>query len=486
MIRPSLSLVSLAVGLSLLAGCASLAPPFHRPEAPVPTQWRADGATATTGGTEFSSNWRDVVTDSRLSQVIELALANNRDLRQAAANIEVARATYRIQRSALTPSVNGSASATRQHTPATASPTGQATTSNSYSVQLGLAAWELDLFGRVRNLSSAALQSFFSRVETQRSTRLALVAEVATAWLTLAADQELLALAQETASSRERSWSVQDHARALGGTSALTVAQARASLEAARADIATYVSRVEQDRNALDLLAGTQVGAALLPQVTDSALAENGASRLVELPAGLPSTVLAERPDVRAAEHTLRSSNASIGAARAAFFPSISLTASAGAASTSLNSLFSGSSGAWSFVPSISIPIFDGGANRARLDSATAQQQADLAAYEKTVQTAFRELADALAVRARLAERLAALSAQVEASQKALELSQALYREGASGYLELLDAQRTRYATQQSLISLRLAEQSNRVNLYKVLGGGADAEPVKVMTSGSP
>jgi len=319
----------------------------------------------------------------------------------------------------------------------------------------------------VKNLSDSALQSFLSTEATRRSTQISLVAETATAWLALAADMQRLKLAQDTLASQQKSFDLTQRAHALGAQSGLALAQARTTVDSARVDVGTYTTQVAQDRNALNLLAGTTVPEALLPGDRSASVAA-----LVDVPAGLPSTLLQQRPDVLAAEHLLQASHADIGAARAAFYPSISLTAAAGTASNSLSGLFKAGSGAWSFIPSINLPIFDAGANDANLKFAEAQREIDLASYEKTLQTAFREVADALAARSTLAERIAAQESLTAATERSFQLSNALFRGGSSSYLDVLDAQRSLYSAQQSLIGLRLAEQTNRLTLYKVLGGG--------------
>ncbi|MBZ8143590.1 transporter, partial [Rubrivivax gelatinosus] len=356
----------------------------------------------------------------------------------------------------------GGQSASR--TPAQASSSGQVVHARSYSANVGVSAFELDLFGRVRNLSDAALESYLATEEAARSTRIALVAEVANAWLTLQADQAQLALARQTLASQRQTYEMTARRRELGADSALTLAQAQTSVEAARRDAAAYEATVAQDLNALRLLVGTDVPADCLP----AAEAGSSAAALVAVPEGLPSTVLQRRPDVLAAEHKLKAANADVGAARAALFPTIQLTASAGSASRSLGELFKG--GAWSFAPSISLPLLDGGAARAGVDQARAALAIQFATYEQTVQTAFREVADALAVRASIGERLDAQAALVDADDRAWRLAQARWQGGAASYLEVLDAQRSLYAAQQTLISLRLAEQSNRVRLFEVLG----------------
>jgi multidrug efflux system outer membrane protein len=461
--------LSTLVAAALLAGCVNLAPVYSRPEAPVPATWPAStGAKEAKDATvSATTGWQSFITDDRLRRTIALALTNNRDLRVAVQNIEKARAQYGVQRAELFPSIAATAGATRARTSAATSSSGESSIGSTYSASLGFSSYELDLFGRVRNLNEAALQSYLSTEATTRSTQISLVAEVASAWLTLAADNERLKLAQDTLASQQRTYALTGRMHELGASSALSLAQAQTTVDSARVDVASYTAQVALDRNALDLLAGATVPDELLP-----AAGMATASALVDVPAGLPSTLLQQRPDVLAAEHTLQGSNADIGAARAAFFPTISLTASSGSSSTALSGLFKGGNSTWSFAPSVSLPIFNAGSNRASLDSAKAQREIDLATYEKTVQTAFREVADALATRGSIGEQIAAQQSLVDATQKSYTLSNALYRSGSYSFLEVLDAQRSLYTAQQTLIGLRLSEQSNRITLYKVMGGG--------------
>lgn len=465
--RHTLALLTAAA----LSACANLAPSYQTPAAPVPDHWGDTPAASTASASSPSTSaqdWTDVIQDAQLRQVVALALAHNRDLRIATLNIEQARATYRIQAADQWPTVNAQASASTSRTPAQASSSGQAQLSRAQSLQVGLTAYEVDLFGRVANLKEAALQSYLNTEAAQRSTRLSLIAEVSTAWLTLSADQAQLALARETLASQQQSLGRIVQSQQLGGSSALTVAQAQSTVESARLSVAGYETQLQQDRNALELLLGTALPAALEPPAQS---AGTPAPAILSLPpAGLPSEVLRSRPDVLAAEHLLQAANANLGAARAARFPTISLTAAAGTASSHLSDLFKG--GAWSFAPTISLPLLDGGASQANVDSALAALQLQLATYEKTVQTAFSEVADALAARATLEQRLQAQQALVESYQRALQLSQARYEAGADSYLTVLDAQRSLFSAQQSLVNLRLVEQGNRITLFKVLGGG--------------
>ncbi|MFK0033282.1 efflux transporter outer membrane subunit [Pseudomonas monteilii] len=443
-----------------LAGCVNLAPDYQRPAAPVAEQW--PGTTASSSNSADIA-WQALFVDARLRDTVALALANNRDLRVAALNVEYQRAQYRIQRAALFPSVSATADGTRQRSVSD----GNNAVSSQYSVGLGVSSYELDLFGRLGNLKDAALEDYLALEQTRRSTQISLVAEVASAWMTLAADQQLLALARQTYASQQKTHDLVQQSHALGGESGLSLSQALSTVESARADVANYQSQVEQDRNALELLVGHRLDDTLLPG--DARL---DAALLVGVPAGLPSSLLQRRPDVLAAEHTLKAANADIGAARAAFFPSVTLTASGGSASSELSGLFGGGSRAWSFAPSINLPIFNAGSNRASLDAAKVNREIEVATYEKTLQTAFSEVADALAVRGHINERLDAQRGLTNATEKSYDLSLALYKQGSESFLEVLDAQRSLYSAQQTLISLELAEQQNRVTLYKVLGGG--------------
>mgnify|MGYP000084109470 FL=1 len=452
-------LITPLLGLTLLAGCANLAPDYARPELPVPTS--LDQSATPSVPSTAKLDWQEVVTDTRLKQTVELALANNRDLRIAALNIEKARAQYRIQESSLYPAVNGTFGGS--------SSSANDTITRKYSAGLGVTSYELDFFGRLTNLKDAALQSFLATEATQRSVRTSLIAETTNAWLTLAAYQDLLKLSQDTYESRSKTLELTRKQQALGGTSRLTVAQAQATTESARGEVARYVSLAEQAKNALDLLAGAKVPAEYLPPATQAV--GEGALALVEVPAGLSSEVLLQRPDIVAAEHALIGSYANIGAARAAFFPSITLTGSAGTASTSLGNLFDAGTRVWSFVPTLTLPIFNAGELSASLSVAETTRDIQVATYEKAVQTAFQEVADALAVRRTLGERLAAQQAEVDAYATSLRLSTERYRSGADSYLNVLDSQRSLYVAQISLIALQLNEQSNRMTLFKALGG---------------
>ena len=477
-----LSLLTLAIGCAL-GGC-SLMPAYQRPASPVPATYPMAGGRDAAANASANANittaadigWRDFFADPRLQQLITLALDNNRDLRVAVLNIEQSRAQFRIQDAARLPTVDASGSGNASRSPADLSATGQAGISRQYSATLGLASYELDLFGRVRSLSAQALQQFLATEEARRSTQISLVAEVANDYLTLAADQERLKLAQRTAQSQRDSYALTKRKAELGVASDLELRQAQTTVESARVDVARYTSQIAQDRNALALVVGASIPDALLPTGLDDALAAMGAwGSRNNLPAGLPSALLQRRPDVLQAEHQLQAASANIGAARAAFYPQISLTANAGTASSALSGLFKGGSGSWTFAPQVSLPIFDGGSNRANLDSALAGRDIRLAQYEKAIQTAFREVADGLAVRDNLQPQLEAQLALVQASVDIYRLSEARFQRGADSYLQLLDAQRSLYAAQQNLIGTQLTRVGNLITLYKALGGGWSA-----------
>ena len=463
----SLTLSLLAAAL-VLTGCANLAPTYERPAAPVPVAYPDEAQSgATQSGTAVDIDWRTFFADAKLRSLIELALANNRDLRVAVLNIEQARAQYRVQDAQTLPTVNATGGGTAARTPASLSGAGTAVTSHQYSANLGVSAYELDLFGRVRNLSNQALEQFLATEQARRTTHISLVAEVTTAYLTWAADLERLALAQETLRSQSESYRLTQTRFELGAASALTLRQLQTSVESARVDVARYTGQVAQDRNALALLLGTPVPEALAPEVLGDTL-----NALPVLPAGVPSDLLLRRPDLLQSEHQLKAATANIGVARAAFYPRISLTATAGSSSADLSGLFKAGSGSWSFIPQISLPIFDGGANQANLDSAKAAQGIALAQYEKAIQTAFREVADALAQRSAVGDQLQAQNALVQASGEVLQMSQARFDRGVDSYLDVLDAQRSWYGARQTLIGTRLAQLTNGVTLYKALGGG--------------
>lgn len=453
-----------------LSGC-TMAPSYTRPDAPVSASWpsgEAYQAEAAKPDQKPVSEvpWRQYFIEPRLQKVIEQALANNRDLRVAVLSIEKSRAQYRIQRADLLPTVNGTAGATIQRTPADLSSSGQARISEQYNVGLGVSSYELDLFGRVQSLKDQALEQYLATEQTRNSVQISLVAETANAWLTMAADRERLQLARQTLSSQEEYYQIIKHRYTAGITSALDLYQAQTAVEAARVDIARYTTLLAQDQNALTLLVGKPLSADLLPTELGAVIA------LQELPIGISSDVLLRRPDILAAEHTLKGANANIGAARAAFFPRIGLSASFGTASAKLTDLFQPGSVAWNFVPQISVPLFDTGRNIAGLDVSKADRDIAVARYEKAIQTAFREVADALAQRGTINNQLAAQQSLTDATDESHKLSQARYDKGVDSYLSVIVAQRALYAAQQNLITVRLAKLANQATTYKVLGGG--------------
>ena len=460
-----LSTLVLALATTVLGAC-SLIPAFERPAAPVPASFPLTAAAADAAQAD-AIVWRDYFADARLRELIALALDNNRDLRVAVLNIERSRAQYGIQRAALFPSITAGGGQNAQRVPGDLNASGEPVVSRQYSANLGFASYELDFFGRVRSLEEQALQTYLGTEQARRSAQISLIAEVANTWLRRAADQERLALARRTLETRQKSLDLTQRSFDAGAVSALDLHQAETLLQTARADAARTVALVAQDENALALLVGTGVPAERLSDGLDQAVAS-----VAELPAGVPSEVLSRRPDVVQAEYALRAANASIGAARAAFFPSISLTANVGTASASLDGLFASGSRAWSFMPQIRLPIFEAGRLQASLDVAEIQRDINVAQYEKAIQSAFREVADALAERATLAEQLDAQRKLVDAATKSFELSEARYKAGVDSYLGLLEAQRSLYGAEQALIAARLSDASNRVTLYKVLGGG--------------
>ncbi|MBB3796379.1 multidrug efflux system outer membrane protein [Xanthomonas arboricola] len=489
-IRMTLTAIAVA---GVLSGC-TLMPRYARPDAPVPERFAGTelSTASTTTDTAIPGQaidianigWRQVFTDPALQQVIALALENNRDLRVAALNIEVARAQYRVERAALLPAVQGTGTANNARTPSELAIPGQPQVFRTYSANIGVSAYELDLFGRVRSLKEQALQQFLSTAEARRSTHISLVAEVATAYLTLAADQQLLQLAQSTLSSQGDSYRLQQRSFELGVASQLSLRQAQTTVETARVDVERYTAQVAQDRNALVLLVGTQVPAELLPQALPDGASVDG-NVLASVPAGLPSQLLQRRPDILEAERNLRAANANIGAARAAFFPSISLTASTGSSSSSLSNLFDSGTRAWSFVPTLMLPIFNAGRNRANLDMAKANRDIEVAQYEKAIQSAFREVSDALAQRETLGRQLQAQQALVDATADSYRLSQARFERGVDSYLQALDAQRALYSAQQNLITTQLSRFTNLATFYKAMGGGwlQSADPAVATTA---
>ncbi|MFC0253088.1 efflux transporter outer membrane subunit [Massilia consociata] len=458
-------LVPLALAMTL-AGCMSLAPKYERPQAPVtqsfPEMPKAAGTPAASATNEAPATlaWQRFFPDPRLHGLIEQALVNNRDLRIAIANIEQARAQFRIQRAERLPSVGlgigGQRQSTGEDQPVT----------SLYQSGLSVTAFELDLFGRVRNLSEAALAQFLATEEARKATQISLVSSVANAYLQLLADEELLRITQQTLVTRQESMRLTQLRFDNGVASRFELQQARSLVETALATLAATQRQRAQDINLLTLLVGAPV-----PD-TVPAGATLASTDLPDLPAGLPSDLLANRPDIRSAEQQLIAANANIGAARANFFPRISLTGSVGSASTELSGLFESGSFGWTFAPQAILPIFDYGRNTAVLGSARAQRDIAVAQYERSIQTAFREVADALAGQSTFSEQLRAQRAVAEAEADRFSLADLRYRNGAASYLELLDAQRSLFQAQQQAVQANLQRLQNQVTLYRVLGGG--------------
>ncbi|WP_248750462.1 AdeC/AdeK/OprM family multidrug efflux complex outer membrane factor [Pseudomonas sp. MWU15-20650] len=464
------SLVTVAVALG---GC-SLIPDYHQPAAPVATQYPQGPAYAAgTGAVSQDAArqaWRTLFHDPALQQLIQTALTQNRDLRVAALNVEAYRAQYQIQRADLFPAISANGSGNRQRVPASITRTGKSAITSTYSATLGISSYELDFFGRVRSLSEQAMQEYLATEQAQRSAQLSLVASVANAYLTWRADQELLELTRQTLASYEESLRLTTRSLDEGVASSLDAAQAQTSVESARANLARYERQVAQDRNSLTLLVGTTLPESLPARPLASDL-------IAQVPAGLPSDLLQRRPDILQAEYKLKAANANIGAARAAFFPSVSLTANAGASSAQLSSLFKGGSGSWTFQPQINLPIFNAGSLRASLNYAKLQKDIGVAQYEKAIQTAFQEVADGLAARQTYNDQLRAQRDLVRADQTYYDLAQRRYRLGMDSNLVFLDAQRSLFASQQALITDRLAQLVSDVNLYTALGGAWENPP---------
>ena len=458
----------LAAGAAaLLAGC-SMIPQYERPAAPVAAQWPQGLATpADTGATAAADiAWQDFVGDARLRELIALSLQNNRDLRVAVLAIEQARSQYQIRRADQLPSISAGVSGTRQ--PKT---DGSGDSTSAYTAGLALASWEIDFFGRVASLKEAALAQFFATQEARNAVQTSLVASVANAWLSLQTNTELLELTQRTLATREDSLRLNQLRFDQGVTSALDLRQAQSLTAAARATLAQQQRLRALDINVLTLLVGQPLPPQLL-QAAPAAQQAGSPALLADVPAGVPSEVLMRRADIRQAEQQLIAANANIGAARAAFFPRIALTANVGTASDSLSGLFKSGSWGWTLAPQVVLPIFDAGRNQAGLQLAQADRAVAVAQYEQAIQVAFREVADAVAGRATLDDEVRAQQDQADAEADRFRLADLRYRNGVSSYLDVLDAQRALFATQQALAQTQLARRQNLVELYKALGGG--------------
>ncbi|MEW6658749.1 MAG: efflux transporter outer membrane subunit [Thermodesulfobacteriota bacterium] len=461
-----------ALVLLFLSGCTMI-PKYNRPETPVPADWPSGPAykeTSSTQGAPAAADlqWREFFADDRLQKIIATALNNNRDLRLAALNVERARGLYRIQRAELLPKVETNVIANKQRARISGAGESGMVTLEEYGVNLGVTSWEVDFFGRIRSLGERALEEYFATEQARRSAQILLISEVATAYLTLAADRENLKLAQSTLASQQAAYHLINRRFEVGLAPELDLRQVQTRVDAARVDVARYTELAAKDENALNLLAGSLVAAELLPGELSAV------KPLPDVSPGTSSEVLLRRPDILQAEHVLKGANANIGAARAAFFPRISLTSALGTASGDLSGLFKSGSYVWNYAPQIVLPIFD-----ARTWSALTVSKVDreiaVTQYEKAIQEAFREVADALARRGTLGEQMEAQQSLLEATDRAYQLSNARYQKGIDIYLNVLDAQRSNYAAQQGLIAIRLAKLANQVRLYAVLGGGGEA-----------
>jgi multidrug efflux system outer membrane protein len=453
--------------LGVLLACLSLPactmiPKYKRPDAPVAAQFPGGSAQA---GLASEIRWRDFFLDARLKRLVGLALQNNRNLRVAALTVALYQARYRIQRAELVPTIGATASFARSRT--TIPPSTQPVTYNEFGATVGTTSYELDFFGRVRSLNRQALETYLASDESRRSTEISLVAQVATQYLTLLADQEQLNLAEQTRSSLQRSFALNQLGFDAGTVSQLTLATAESQAHTAEVSVFEYERLTAQAVNYLTLLVGETLPADL---PLGGSLSEQGT--FTDLPAGLPSDLIARRPDILSAEHALLAANANIGSARAAFFPTVSLTASGGFASTQFSSLFASNSTIWNFAPSIGVPIFNGGANIAALDEANVSKRIQIATYEETIQTAFREVADAIFARDRYVYELGAQHNLVLAEQRVYDLSKLSYSEGVDSYLTVLVAQQNLYTSQSNLITTKVNRLANLVALYKALGGG--------------
>jgi multidrug efflux system outer membrane protein len=466
----------------LLGGCTMI-PEYERPAIPVADSFvaeagagsaapTAEASPAAIGGTPVAAPavrdvpWQEFFTDARLRSVIDLALASNRDLRVATLNVERVAALYRIQRSELFPTIGVQATGERYRIPESIGKDGQASTVSAYTVGLGMASWELDLFGRIRSLNARSLEQYLATEEVRRGAQTSLVAAVAGTWLDLAASAENLRISQATLAAQQDSYGLIRQTRDAGIGSDLELSQAQSQVEAARAAVASFTGAVAVSRNALDLLAGAPVPAELLPERLVAVTDPKG------LEAGLPSDVLLRRPDILAAEHLLRGANANIGAARAAFFPRISLTAGFGTSSPDLDGLFESGTNVWSFAGQIVSPLFASGSLIANLKVSKLDREIAVATYEKAIQTAFAEVNDGLTLRTTLVEQRDAQEALVKSLEDFSRLSDARFKAGLDGYLGVLVAQQALFNAQRGAVGVRLAEQANLVTLYKVLGGG--------------
>ncbi len=467
------------VAVLALTGCMSMAPSYERPEAPIAQQWPAGPAYANAQlNQQALPDWQQFYTDDRLRQVIQMTLDNNRDYRVAMLNVQKVRDAYNIQRAEFLPTIAASGQGSHSGTPETLSSTGVERVDHTYQANLAMASYELDLFGRIRSLSDKALNEYFATVEARKSARVTLIAETANAWLKLGADRSILAFAQETFESQKQSFDLMQASFDAGAINRLELNQAKSLYATAKASLVSAQRAVAMDINALNTLVGAEVSQDLLPTEV-SVVTMKGV-----FPAGVPSEVLLNRPDIAAAEYQLMAANANIGAARANFFPRISLVASVGTGSTELSDLFDAGTRMWSFVPSMTLPIFTGGVNWASLKISEAERDITVANYEKAIQGAFDEVANALATEGTIVEELAAQEEYLNSTKEAYELAKARYDHGAESFLTVLDSQRSYTSAQKIYAATQQARASSLVTLYKVLGGGAvDKAPSQAVES---
>lgn len=471
-----------ALAVLLMQGCASMAPEYVRPDLPVAAAYPADSQAGTAPLAVHAAaqlDWRAYFADPTLQDLIDAALAHNRDLRMALLRVEEARALYGIQRADQFPTIGLQADGARARTPGDLNLTGRPQVASQYQVGAGMAAWELDFWGRVRSLKDAALENYLASDAAARAATLSLIGQVADSYLSLRELDERLALTRATIASREESLRIFRRRYEVGSISKLDLTQVETLWQQARALGADLEQARATQAHALELLVGKPLNQPL-PQ---AGLDDDAVMR--DLSAGLPSDLLVNRPDIVAAEHRLQAANANIGAARAAFFPRITLTGAFGSASAELDGLFGGGSRAWNFAPSINLPIFDGGRRGANLDLAEVRRDQAVAGYEQSIQSAFKDVADALSARRWLAEQVQVLRATVAAQSERARLAKLRYDHGASPYLEVLDAQRDLLAAQQTLVQTRRALLSARVGLYAALGGGTQASAAPSINTGS-
>jgi outer membrane protein, multidrug efflux system len=456
--------------LGLLAGC-SLIPVYRRPALPVSPEWPASAGPTARAPAAADIGWREFFRDPALQGLIALSLANNRDLRVATLNVQTAQAQYRVDRASLFPAIDATAGRDVYHTPADVMGTGAPLNYRDYGLGVGAVSWELDLFGKIRSQAKAAHETYLSDADMALSAQIALVAEVGSEYYTWLADRESLQIAQDTAAAQERSLQLTQMEAAHGIDTAMDVAQAQTTLDTAQAMVALYTRQVAEDMDELVLLAGAPIPVGLLAQM-NAVPGLKASPALPVVPAGLPSDLLERRPDIRAAEHVLLAANANIGAARAAFFPSITITASGGTASSGLNHLFGPGQMDWLFDPQLNVPIFAAGQNIANLDMAKVEKKIEIANYEKAIQSAFHDVADALNARGTYVAQVQAEQNLVDANSRYYQLADMRFNAGVDNYLNVLVAENALFSARLTLVSLQLAAQQNTITLYKALGGG--------------